>query len=148
MGECGRIRVGISVCAALAIAAASGPRAQDTAERSVIGGVYSKEQAAAGKKLYSDTCSSCHMENLSGDTMSPAMVGEEFISKWENKPLRALYSRIISTMPSDSPGTLAEKTVVDIVAYLLEVNGFPAGNKALERADELNTIKVTRAKQP
>jgi hypothetical protein len=41
--------------------------------------------------------------------------------------LRALYSRIISTMPSDNPGTLEEKTVLDIVAYLLERTAFPAG---------------------
>jgi mono/diheme cytochrome c family protein len=147
MGMVVGIRAGvISVSAALAIA--GGSRAQDVPERSVIAGVYSREQAAAGKQLYSDICSSCHLDNLAGDTMSPPMIGEEFISKWENKPLRALYSRIISTMPADSPGTLPEKTVIDIVAYLLEVNGFPAGNKAIEKADELNTIKVTARKRP
>ena len=143
------IRIGIiSLSGALAIAIAGSTPAQDVAERSVMSGVYSKAQATTGKQLYSDVCSSCHLDNLAGDTMSPPMVGEEFISKWENKPLRALYSRIISTMPADSPGTLPEKTVIDIVAYLLEVNGFPAGDKALEKPDELNTIKVTRAKQP
>jgi mono/diheme cytochrome c family protein len=138
----------LSLSAVVAIVFASGTRAQDVAERSVIAGVYTKEQAAAGKQLYSDVCSACHLENLSGDTMAPPMAGDEFISNWENKPLRALYSRIISTMPVDSPGTLPEKTVIDIVAYLLEVNGFPAGDKALEKADELNAIKVTRAKRP
>ena len=109
-------------------------------------GIYSKEQAAAGRKLYSGICSSCHLENLSGDTMAPALVGEAFMSQWENKNLRAIYSRIISTMPTDAPGTLPEKTVVDIVAYLLEANGFPAGSTALETANEMNTIRVTRPK--
>jgi mono/diheme cytochrome c family protein len=133
---------------ALAFAFGIGGNAQGAAERSVLAGVYSKEQAVAGKQLYTDTCSSCHLDNLAGDTMSPPMVGDDFISKWENKPLRALYSRIISTMPADAPGTLSEKTIIDIVAYLLEVNGFPAGTKPLEKADEMNTIMVTRAKQP
>ena len=54
--------------------------------------------------------------------------------------MRALYSRIISTMPAYNPGTLTEKTVLDIVAYLLEANGFPTGTSALERADDLNSI--------
>jgi mono/diheme cytochrome c family protein len=129
MDDSGKIRIAIiSVSAGLAIAAA-GTRAQDVAERSVVSGVYSREQAAAGKRLYSDFCSSCHLDNLSGDTMSPPMVGEEFIAAWENQPLRALYSRIISTMPADSPGTLPEKTIIDIVAYLLEPMVFPPATR-------------------
>ena len=136
----------VCVCAALMVAssgAASG-------HRPAIGSGFSQTEAektvAAGKKLYSDICSSCHLENLSGDTMSPALVGDAFMAQWENKNLRAIYSRIISTMPTDAPGTLPEKTVVDIVAYLLEANGFPAGSTALETANEMNTIRVTRAK--
>lgn len=129
-------------------AAASGliRTVQTGAEKNASDGVYSKEQASAGKKLYSDICSSCHVENLSGDTMSPALVGDAFMSQWESKNLRAFYSRIISTMPMDAPGTLPEKTVVDIVAYLLEANGFPAGRTTLETANQMNAIKVTRAK--
>jgi len=128
------------------IASGFSQTAQSDAEKTVAAGIYSKEQAAAGKKLYSDICSSCHLENLSGDTMSPALVGEAFMSQWESKNLRAIYSRIISTMPTDAPGTLPEKTVVDIVAYLLEANGFPAGSAALETANDMNTIRVTRPK--
>jgi mono/diheme cytochrome c family protein len=139
--------MGASAAVAIALGmATAGVRAQSAPQRSVWSGVYSTGQAAAGKRLYSDICSSCHLENLTGDTMSPAMVGDEFVAKWDNKPLRALYSRIISTMPVDAPGTLPEKTVVDIVAYLLEVNGFPAGSTALEKADEMNAILVTRTK--
>ena len=76
--------------------------------------------------------------------MSPALVGDEFRATWEAKKLRALYSRIISTMPSDNPGTLPEKTVIDVVAYLLEANGFPSGPAALERPDELNDIDFVK----
>jgi mono/diheme cytochrome c family protein len=140
-----RLRVAI-IASSAAVAVAAGTRAQEVPARNVLAGVYSREQAAAGKQLYRDLCSSCHLESLAGDSTAPAMVGDEFISNWENKPLRALYSRIISTMPVDNPGTLPEKTVVDIVAYLLEVNGFPAGGKALGDADELNAIQVLRPK--
>jgi mono/diheme cytochrome c family protein len=141
-----RRTIGVSLGAALTVASGFSSIAQSDTEKTVAAGVYSKEQAAAGKKLYSDICSSCHLENLGGDAMAPALVGDAFMTQWENKYLRAIYSRVISTMPTDAPGTLPEKTVVDIVAYLLEANGFPAGSAAIETANEMNTIRVTRAK--
>ena len=115
-----------------------------SAGRTVKDGVYSQEQAKDGRAAYSTACGSCHQESLGGDTMSPALVGEEFRATWEGKKLRALYSRIISTMPSDNPGTLSEKTVVDVVAYLLEANGYPSGPAALERANDLNDIDFVK----
>jgi S-disulfanyl-L-cysteine oxidoreductase SoxD len=119
---------------------------QASGEKTVGTGVFTEEQAKAGKAAYATACASCHLENLAGDTMSPALVGADFIASWENKKLRPLYSRILSTMPADNPGTLTEKTVLDIVAYLLEANGFPPGSAPLERADDLNTIAFVRPK--
>jgi quinoprotein glucose dehydrogenase len=78
--------------------------------------------------------------------MSPALAGEEFRATWDSQKLRKLYSRILSTMPVDNPGTLTEKTVLDIVAYLLEANGFPGGTAALEHADDLNPILFLKQK--
>ena len=109
----------------------------DAAERSVWDGIYSKEQAASGKESFAERCASCHESN--GDHMAVPLVGPDFMAAWQGKKVRALYSRIISTMPADDPGTLQEKTVVDIVAFLLEANGFPSGARAIGRADELNT---------
>jgi mono/diheme cytochrome c family protein len=115
-------------------------------EKTVWSGVYTPEQARNGKAAYAAACSACHQESLGGDTMSPALVGEEFRATWDSQKLRKLYSRILSTMPVDNPGTLTEKTVLDIVAYLLETNGFPGGTAALERADDLNTILFLKQK--
>ena len=114
------------------------------ADRTVWSGVYSAEQATSGRAAYTAACASCHQDSLAGDTMSPALVGDEFRETWHGKKLRALYSRIISTMPSDNPGSLPEKTVLDMVAYLLEANGFPSGPAALERADDLNAIDFVK----
>ena len=115
-------------------------------EKTVWSGVYTSEQARNGKAAYGAACSACHQESLGGDTMSPALLGEEFRASWDSQKLRKLYSRILSTMPVDNPGTLSEKTVLDIVAYLLETNGFPSGAAALERADDLNTILFLKQK--
>jgi len=47
-------------------------------------------------------------------------------------------------MPPDEPGGLAENDVIDILAHLAVVNGARLGTKAIERADELNSVKLER----
>jgi hypothetical protein len=37
------------------------------------------------------------------------------------------------TMPSDDPGNLSSRQYSDLVAYILSVNEFPAGQKELDR---------------
>ena len=76
----------------------------------------------------------------------PSLKGEDFWSQWDQKMARPLYSTIISTMPQDDPGSLPEKDVLDIVAYILQMNGLPEGDKEIESAKELNTIKLERPK--
>ena len=39
-------------------------------------------------------------------------------------------------MPLDAPGTLSDEVVRDTIAYLLEQNGFPAGERPLPEAVE------------
>jgi len=46
--------------------------------------------------------------------------GKQFLSDWEGKPLWSLFGRLISTMPSDDPGSLSEQETLDAVAYLLQ----------------------------
>jgi mono/diheme cytochrome c family protein len=104
--------------------------------------VYSDAQATRGKAIYDDQCSNCH----EGGAMGPSLQGDEFLASWENKSLRSLYDRVLNTMPSDAPGTLQERQVLDLMAYLLRANRFPAGENAIAAADDLNEVKITRAK--
>jgi mono/diheme cytochrome c family protein len=110
-------------------------------------GVYTRPQAKSGKAIYHEKCSSCHLDNLAGGTNeSPALKGHDFLSHWNGRPLRALYSRIVSTMPINDPGTLSEKETLDVLAYILQVNGFPAGEKAPKSADDLSKIQFPKGK--
>jgi len=123
-------------------ATANAAPAPTGAGRTVWDSVYTTAQANSGKEVYGRKCASCH--DSGADAMATALVGSEFVAQWENKPVRALYSRIISTMPSNDPGSLSEADTLAIVTYLLERNAFPAGGKAIERADELNSITFRR----
>lgn len=139
----------IGLCAGLvcfAGAAYSSP-AVGTAAATTQDGVYTQVQAIRGKKTYVEKCSSCHLTSLAGGVNeSPALKGDEFASHWSGKPLRELYSRIISTMPLSDPGTLSEKETLDVVAFILQGNGFPPGKAGLQSPSQLSKIQFRAAK--
>ena len=50
-------------------------------------------------------------------------------------------------MPSDGPGTVSRRRCIDIAAYLLSTNGFPAGDREFPtELDALNQITILRAR--
>ena len=110
-----------------------------------LGGIsiHTEAQAQHGGTMYRSKCSGCHGGDLTGEH-APPLKGEPFWSQWDGETARSLYSRIISTMPPDDAGSLAEKDVIDLMAYLLEVNGSPAGNRAIENAGELNNVRLQK----
>lgn len=114
--------------------------------QSAPSGFSSAEQAKQGQGVFREKCGACHGDNLDGGQEAPALRGDAFWSEWDQQTARALYSRIISTMPPDSPGSLDEKEVIGIVAFVVQQNGVPAGNKAIQSANELNSIKLQRPK--
>jgi mono/diheme cytochrome c family protein len=111
--------------------------------RSVWDGVYTKEQAKRGQATYGEVCLKCHGESLSGGEAAPAMAGEEFRKNWNGKTAGDLFGVMRKTMPSDDPGNLSSREYSDLVAYILSVNEFPAGQKELERdVAALNEIRI------
>jgi hypothetical protein len=64
------------------------------------------------------------------------LAGEYFKTKWSQKTAREFFDRARKTMPPGTPGSLAPDTYADIVAYVLEVNGFKAGQASLQAEDE------------
>jgi mono/diheme cytochrome c family protein len=113
--------------------------------RSVWEGVFTKEQAARGLATYGEECQKCHGENLGGGESGPPMVGDEFLSKWNGKTVADLFAVTRKTMPMDDPGSLGSREYADLVAYILSGNGFPAGQKELDRdAAALAEIRIER----
>jgi cytochrome c5 len=139
LSDCRRTTIG---CAAFVLAIVAVAFAQAAAEKTIRDRVYSDTQAARGKSVYDMHCSSCH----DGGVMGPSLMGDDFLASWENKTVRALYGRVLTTMPADAPGSLQEQELLDLMSYLIRANGFPPGSKALESANELNDIKIVRSK--
>ena len=128
----------IGLCAAWPIASGS---AQDGL--SVWSGVYTPAQAARGQRVYAEQCQRCHGDDLAGNRASP-LAGERFMDHWDAHTLQQLFRRIRDTMPPADAGTLSAADARDVVAYVLQKNGFPAGPTELAHGEgELSAVQIT-----
>lgn len=102
-------------------------------------GVYSVEQGKRGKAHYDAFCAACHVGDLSGtlaaDTGAPPLRGAPFVASMERKGVAAVFEYIKATMPADDPASLEDGEYIDILAYLIQANGFPIGPRELTAAD-------------
>ena len=120
----------------------------DHGPRTVLDGVYTREQAERGKDEYHINCSLCHQDDLSGGgffgmEQAPPLVGGEFMPG--RSDLNNVFKFIRGNMPADNPSTLAPKAVADVLAYILQQNGFPPGMSELP-ADQaiLQQIRIVQ----
>jgi mono/diheme cytochrome c family protein len=111
--------------AAVCVCTGAGVLAQQT-RRSATDGVYTKEQAQRGEQVAANYCAECHGDTLRG-LEGPALAGRTFMSAWGARTVGDLLGRIAETMPKGNVEALKERDRVDVVAYLLQVNQFPAG---------------------
>jgi cytochrome c len=101
--------------------------------------VYTSAQAKRGASVYLYACSGCHLYDLSGgrdpDGLgdSPALAGEKFLRDWNGETIAVFLNVVRTTMPFDKPGELKSDEYLDVVAYVLSVNGFAAGDSELGR---------------
>jgi cytochrome c5 len=114
--------------------------AQSSSRKTVWDGVFSEDQASRGRASYNASCATCHRTDLTG--YESALKGQKFMDRWREDALESLYSNIKRSMPRNAPGTLETATYLDIVAYILQQNGFPAGAWDLS-PDNLKSIQVT-----
>jgi len=116
--------------------------------RTARDGVYTGAQATRGQAIFKDKCAPCHGEMLEG-LLGPPLAGDEFLKAWGNQPLAELVNKIQKTMPQSEPGTLTRPQAIDLVAHILQVGKFPAGQAALpEGEDALKQVTLAPAAAP
>src|SRR5215469_1402298 len=118
-----------------------------TAAHNVWDGVYTADQAAQGKAIFADKCATCHGADLNGAEMAPPLVGPTFLGDWVGQSADDLFTRIHTTMPANDPGSLSNAQTVQVLAYILSVNQFPAGSATMPSDDAgLGQIAITAEK--
>jgi len=126
----GKVAAVVTVTAVLAMAGASLTAQQKS--KTLSDGVFSADQALRGKSGYDGVCARCHGVPLTGSQGNgPTLKGPAFLAHWDKDTLGSLYTKIRDTMPQGSPGTLTDDVKLQILAYVLQQNGFPAGTSDL-----------------
>jgi mono/diheme cytochrome c family protein len=119
--------------AALIVAAASSGRARafapQTGDRPAAAPTYTDEQSVRGEAIYTNACGPCHEDK----SLAPLLQGDPFTRNWSDKTVDMLFNKILSTMPLQDPGTLTDQQSIDLVAYILKLNHFSAGQDALPK---------------
>jgi S-disulfanyl-L-cysteine oxidoreductase SoxD len=122
-----------SVLVALVIIAALSVRAlafaPQTNSQAAAAPTYTDEQSARGEAIYTKACGPCHDDK----SLAPLLQGEPFARNWSDKNVGALFSKILTTMPLQDPGTLTDQQSIDLVAYILKLNRFSAGQEPLPK---------------
>jgi cytochrome c-type protein NapC len=102
-----------------------------------LNGWYSVEQAAAGGKLFEDSCSGCHGARLEGG-MGPALTGVTWKQKFGGAKLLTVWGEIKGPMAEYAGEAFTTQQSLDILAYLLQQNGLAAGTRPLADTRELS----------
>ena len=123
----------LTLAVAALLAAAGAGEAQEN-RTTVWDGVYTAEQAERGEAVYKSHCLSCHQADFSGTEEASPLAGDAFMEAWREDTVGNLYTRTRNLMPFDEPASLGDDAYLDSVAYLLQVNGFPAGSRELTAA--------------
>jgi mono/diheme cytochrome c family protein len=108
------------------------------APATVLDGVYTAAQATRGEAAYSSSCVGCHEGQ---DADGPQLTGTVFLDRWREDKLASLFDFIRTSMPGNLPGGLEERTYVDVLAYILQANGLPAGQRELS-ASSVGSIQL------
>jgi mono/diheme cytochrome c family protein len=92
-------------------------------ENSTSAGVYTQDQATRGADVFAGMCKSCHTPTVH--------TGPAFLKAWADRPIWDLYAFISTKMPKNDPGGMFPEEYAQVVAYLLKLNGQPAGSSEL-----------------
>lgn len=107
---------------------------------------FTTAQAERGESRYTRDCVECHGDTLNGGLIGgPPLRGLAFEQKYLNgAPASVLFLYTSAAMPPDNPGRFSPAVYADLVAYILEQNGFAPGAEELPAdVEALNNLIMT-----
>ncbi|GEM83885.1 c-type cytochrome [Meiothermus hypogaeus] len=120
--------------------------ANPSGPRTVLNGVFTAAQADRGRAAYLDGgngCAGCHGSELGGSPGGPGLVRATFRSRWGGKTVGELFEYTKTRMPPGRTGSLSDQAYIDIIAFILRSNNYPAGQTELRaNPDDLKQIGI------
>ena len=113
----------------------NGPAKAAPAQGTSNDGIYTKAQADGAKKQFDKICADCHPFTVAAKKKPKDLpLGDEpFFENWTGRPLAEMVTLIALTMPNDGSAVVTEAEALDLVAYILQQNGSPAGSRPLTK---------------
>ena len=141
-----RVRVTLGLVLLLFLASASTSRSEESGTGEIV---YSEEQAHKGHDLHESHCASCHGAALEGQGSLP-LSGATFRARWadDRHSVDDLLYIVRTLIPYWQPATLSKQEYVNITAYILMVNGYPAGTQPLSSDPRVLKRIIIKAQQP
>jgi alcohol dehydrogenase (cytochrome c) len=88
--------------------------------------VFSAAQAERGRAVYAESCAACHGADFEGAAEVPPLKGTAFLANWKGRTLADLMAKL-RTMPPGAASSVSDADHLAALAYILQANGFPAG---------------------
>lgn len=105
---------------------------------------FSIEQQSAGQNAYLLNCATgCHQPDMAGVGPIAPLRGERFLSSFGTRTVGELTNVIRTSMPPTNAGGLSQETYLNIVSYILAMNGGQAGLNPLALESALLVSAVT-----
>lgn len=107
-------------------------------KHSRVPALYTVDQATKGALAYYQNCSMCHgplLDGQSGGYSGPALKGPEFADPSYDFRVSDIFNFVAKLMPSATPGSLTRDEDVQIMAFILQQNGYPPGSSELVYED-------------
>lgn len=89
-------------------------------------GPFTQAQVSAGRNIFLTYCTGCHGPYLLGNS-GPPLVGPPFLEDWSAKGTHDLFRFASTNMPLNAAGTLREGDYLNLVSFILAVNGARPG---------------------
>ena len=109
-------------------------------------GVYTRAQADGAKQQFEKICAECHAFTVAAKKKPKDLpLGDEpFLETWSGRTLSEMVTLIALTMPNDGSAVVSVAQALDLVAYILQQNGYPAGSKPLTKETAAAVIERPR----
>jgi polar amino acid transport system substrate-binding protein len=96
--------------------------------------LYTADQATKGALAYYQNCAMCHgpqLDGQSGGYSGPALKGADFADPSYDFHVSDIFNFVAKLMPAATPGSLTHEQDVEIMAFILQQNGYPPGSHEL-----------------
>ncbi len=114
-------------------------------QQAVATGLFTQAQVDRGREAYMTFCAACHGSGLDGKSIAPALAGAGTLAVWarSNRTLDDMLYILRTTMPPGQAAAMSDAERLDILAFILERNGYATGPSPLAGdASRLAAIRI------